>query len=452
MNIIISGCGKIGTTLVDALSSEGHDITVIDKDAKVIQEITNVYDVMGVVGNGTDCEPLEEANVSKARLFIAVTGSDELNMLSCYIARKMGAKHTIARIRNPEYNDDSLGFLRHHLNLSMAINPEMLAADEVFNVLKLPSASKIETFSKRNFELIEMVLKENSAIDGMKLSEIRAKRKENFLIGVVRRGDDVYIPDGNFVLKSGDRIGLMTSVADVARLLKSFAQTQKKARNIMILGASKTAYYLTKHLLNTGNNVTVIEKNLDRCEKFSEDLPKAVIIHGDGAQQELLLEEGLTSMDAFVSLTGMDEENILISYFASTQNVPKVISKVNRKELSALSSRLGLDCIISPRNVVQDLVLKYVRALDNSRGSNIETLYKVMDGKAEAIEFNVRPELDFLGIPLKELNIKPNILVAGIIRGRKIIIPAGDDYISANDKVVVLSTDTGLQDLSDILL
>ena len=452
MNIIISGCGKIGTTLVDALSSEGHDITVIDKDAKVIQEITNVYDVMGVVGNGTDCEPLEEANVSKARLFIAVTGSDELNMLSCYIARKMGAKHTIARIRNPEYNDDSLGFLRHHLNLSMAINPEMLAADEVFNVLKLPSASKIETFSKRNFELIEMVLKENSAIDGMKLSEIRAKRKENFLIGVVRRGDDVYIPDGNFVLKSGDRIGLMTSVADVARLLKSFAQTQKKARNIMILGASKTAYYLTKHLLNTGNNVTVIEKNLDRCEKFSEDLPKAVIIHGDGAQQELLLEEGLTSMDAFVSLTGMDEENILISYFASTQNVPKVISKVNRKELSVLSSRLGLDCIISPRNVVQDLVLKYVRALDNSRGSNIETLYKVMDGKAEAIEFNVRPELDFLGIPLKELNIKPNILVAGIIRGRKIIIPAGDDYISANDKVVVLSTDTGLQDLSDILL
>ena len=452
MNIIISGCGKIGTTLVDALSSEGHDITVIDKDAKVIQEITNVYDVMGVVGNGTDCEPLEEANVSKARLFIAVTGSDELNMLSCYIARKMGAKHTIARIRNPEYNDDSLGFLRHHLNLSMAINPEMLAADEVFNVLKLPSASKIETFSKRNFELIEMVLKENSAIDGMKLSEIRAKRKENFLIGVIRRGDDVYIPDGNFVLKSGDRIGLMTSVADVARLLKSFAQTQKKARNIMILGASKTAYYLTKHLLNTGNNVTVIEKNLDRCEKFSEDLPKAVIIHGDGAQQELLLEEGLTSMDAFVSLTGMDEENILISYFASTQNVPKVISKVNRKELSVLSSRLGLDCIISPRNVVQDLVLKYVRALDNSRGSNIETLYKVMDGKAEAIEFNVRPELDFLGIPLKELNIKPNILVAGIIRGRKIIIPAGDDYISANDKVVVLSTDTGLQDLSDILL
>ena len=178
MNIIISGCGKIGTTLVDALSSEGHDITVIDKDAKVIQEITNVYDVMGVVGNGTDCEPLEEANVSKARLFIAVTGSDELNMLSCYIARKMGAKHTIARIRNPEYNYDSLGFLRHHLNLSMAINPEMLAADEVFNVLKLPSASKIETFSKRNFELIEMVLKENSAIDGMKLSEIRAKRKE----------------------------------------------------------------------------------------------------------------------------------------------------------------------------------------------------------------------------------------------------------------------------------
>lgn len=452
MKIIIVGCGKIGTVILSSLVSEGHDVVAIDDDASVVNEITNIYDVMGVCGNGADCEALEEAGADKANLFVAATGSDELNMLSCFIARKMGARHTIARIRNPEYNDQSLGFMRQHLDLSMAINPERLCARELFNILKLPSAVKIETFSRRSFEMIELRLKQDSAADGMQLNELRQKYKAKFLICAVQRGDEVYIPDGSFALKSGDRIGLTAAPAEISKLLRAMGVMRRQARNIMILGGSRIAYYLAKSLLAAGNSVKIIEKNRERCEQLCEELPNAVVIHGDGAQQELLLEEGLDSMDAFVALTGMDEENILISIFASSRNVPKVISKVNRPELSSMAEKLGLDCIVSPRVVISDILVRYARALQNSLGSNVETLYKLMDGKAEALEFNVKKDPALMGIPLKDMKIKPHILIAGIIRGRKTIIPAGDDIILPGDKVIVLARDQRLSDLSDIIM
>ena len=451
MKIIIVGCGKIGTTILSSLVTEEHDVVAVDDNASVITEITNIYDVMGVCGNGADCETLTEAGVERAELFVAVTGSDELNMLSCFIARKMGAKHTIARIRNPEYNDQSLGFMKQQLHLSMAINPEKLAAKELFNVLKLPSAAKIESFSRRNFEMVELKLKPDSPLDGLKLIDLRKKYDVRVLICAVRRDDNIYIPDGNFELKSGDKIGITAAPAEILRFLRMLGIMQKQARNVMILGGSKTAYYLSEMLLAGGNSVKVIERDRKRCLELCDKLPSAVVIHGDGAQQELLREEGIHSMDAFVSLTGIDEENILLSFFAASQDVPKVISKVNRDEFAPIAEKLGLDCIVSPRKIISDILVRYARALENSIGSKVETLYQLMDGKAEALEFIVAPDCSLSGVSLKELKLKPNILVAGIIRGRKTIIPAGDDFILPGDNVVVLAAGQRLNDLSDII-
>ncbi len=451
MRIIVVGCGKIGNTIVGSLVNEGHDVVAIDDDPDIIASVTNTYDAMGVCGNGADCETLGEAEVEKAELFVSVTGSDELNMLSCFIAKRMGAKHTIARIRNPEFNDSSLGFLCQQLDLSVSINPELLAAQELFNILKFPSAVNVETFSGQSFEIVELRLKEDSPLVGMKLMELRKRYQAKFLICAVQREDAVYIPDGNFELKSGDKIGLTASPMEIQKLLKMLGILQKKARDIMILGASRIAYYLAKMMVAEGNSVKIIEKDRERCEEFCNILPGAVIICGDGAHPELLLEEGLATTDAFVALTGTDEENILLSFFANAQKVPKVISKINRSELSSMAENLGLDSMVSPQKTISDVLTRYARALQNSLGSNVETLYKIMDGKAEALEFNVQPDFRFLEVPLKEMKLKTNILVAGIIRGHKTIIPAGDDVIRSGDKVIVLSTEHRLQDLADIM-
>ncbi|MBQ7038083.1 MAG: Trk system potassium transporter TrkA [Clostridia bacterium] len=451
MNILVVGCGKIGGTIVASLVAEGHNVVAIDENPVPLNELGNVYDIMSVCGNGADSDVLEEAGVAKADLFVAVTGSDNTNMLSCFLAKRMGVAHTIARIRNPEYNDNSLNFLKQELGLSMSINPELLAAQEMYKILKLPSAVKVETFSRRRFEMIELHLKEDTPLDGLRLCDLRGKYKAKFLICVVQRGDEVYIPDGNFVLRAGDKIGLTAQQTEIHKLLREMGLLTKQARNVMILGGSRVAYYLAKLLLSGGSAVTIIERDQALCQELCNTLPKAVVVHGDGAQQEILLEEDLLSRDAFVALTGMDEENILISIFASSQNVPKVIAKVNREELSLLAEKLGMDCIVSPKKVITDVLVRYARALQNSMGSNIETLYHLMDGKAEALEFNVSPDFPMLGVALKEMKLKPNTLIAGIIRDRATIIPGGNDKIFVGDRVVVVAADRRLQDLSDIL-
>jgi len=452
MNIIIVGCGKIGSTIVSSLLEEGHDITAVDSDPAVISEISNIYDSMCVCGSGTDCDTLSEAGVENAELFVAVTGSDELNMLSCFLAKKMGAKHTIARIRNPEYNDKSLSFMRQHLDLSLSINPDLLAAQDLFHLLKLPSAVNIEKFSRRSFEMVELRLKDDSPMLGIPLMELRKKYQENFLICLVQRGDQVYVPDGRFCLESGDKIGITAPSSAIQKLLRTMGYNQKQARNVMILGASRMGFYLAKMLLASGTNVKIIDKNNERCHEISELLPDATVICGDGAQQELLNEEGLGSMDAFVALTGMDEENILISFYASSQGVPKVISKVNRDELRSIAEKMGLESIVSSKNVSSNLLARYARALENSMGSNVETLYKLMDDKAELLEFRAQDDPQLVNIPLKELRLKKDTLVPGIVRGRKTIIPAGDDVIMPGDRVIVLTAGHRMNDLADILM
>ena len=451
MKIIVVGCGKIGQSIIASLISEGHDVVANDKDPEVLGEVTNDYDVFSICGISTDCEVLTEADTAKADIFIAVTGSDELNMLSCYLAKTLGAQNTIARIRNREYNEKSLGFLQHELNLSMSINPEFFAAHDIYNVLKLPSAAHIETFSTRNFEIVELILRENSPLSGVKIMDLRRQHKAKFLICAVCRDEKVFIPDGNFVLQSGDRIALTAVPSEIIKLLKSLKITQRSAKKVMILGASRTGYYLARMLVLSGVSVIIIDKDQKVCEEIAEALPGATVILGDGAQQELLREEGLGEVDAFISLTGMDEQNILISYYAHSQNVPKVITKVNRNEFIPLATGLGLDTIVSPRRTISDVVLRYVRALKNSVGSNVEKLYKIMDGKAEALKFNVREDFKYIDIPLKDINFISNILIAGILRNRKAMVPTGDTVILPGDKVIVISAEHRLYDLADII-
>lgn len=452
MKIIVAGCGKIGASVLGNLADEGYDVVAIDKSSEVIATLTNVYDVMGVCGNAVDCDTLIEAGAADCGLFVAMTGSDELNMLSCYLARKMGAENVIARIRSPEYNDSSLSFLRQHLELSMAINPELLAAKEIYNILKFPTAQRIETFSRRNLEMIEFKLGEDSDLVGRNLLDIRKKYDAQFLICCVQRGDEVFIPNGFFELKAGDNIGLTASLSEMQKLMKMLKTLRKQAKNVLILGGSKTAFYLAKMFDMAGNSAKIIEQDEGRCRELTADLPHATVIHGNGVEQELLMEEGLATCDAFVSLTGFDEENILISLFAQMQKVPKTVVKINRDELVSMARKIGVESIVSPKDITSNILVQYARALVNSSGSAaVETLYKIFDGKAEALEFNVKTESKLTGVPLKDIRLKPNILIGGIMRGRKTIIPTGNDMILAGDRVIVISSNNRLNDILDIL-
>ncbi len=452
MKIILVGCGKVGVALIGALVAEGHDMVVIDSRREVLDEMTNQFDVMCMEASGADCEALQEAGVDKAALFIAVTGSDELNMLMCFLARRQGAAHTIARIRNPQYNDKSLGFLRQQLDLSMSINPELLTAQEIFHLLKLPAASKVETFSRRSFEMVELRLKEDSPLLGQRLMDLRSRFKAKFLVCMVQRENEVIIPRGDFILHAGDRIGLTADRTELWKLLKATGLAKRQARNVTLMGGSRIAFYLAKMLLSSGTSVTLIDTDRAICHRFSDQLPGIAVYCGDGTQQELLQEAGLLDQNAFVTLTGMDEENILVAYYAKSQKVDQVIAKVNRDEMGRMAEQMGLESVLSPKDVVVNVVLRYARALASSMGSSIENLYQLMDGKAEALEFIVSQEADFTRIPLRELRLKKNVLIGGILRERKAIIPAGDDVILPGDRVVVISGQHRFNALHEILL
>lgn len=452
MKIIIVGCGKIGKSMVRSLTAEGHDVVVVDNKASKLNETVNMFDVMGVCGNAADCDTLTEAGAQDADILVSATDSDEMNMLTCYIAKKLGAKHTVARIRNPEYNDQSLGFLRSQLDLSISLNPELLIAEEIANILQLPSAVKLEQFSRRNVEMVEIIIPQESQLCGMTLIKMREKYRADYLICTVQRNNAVYIPDGRFELRAGDRIGLVAAHSEISKLLSMLGLLKKRAESVMILGGGKASYYLAKKLISLGVDVKIIEKLEDRCQFLADELPEAVIINGDGAKQELLLEEGILHIDAFVSLTGMDEQNIMLSIFASMQNVPKVVAKINRDELLTMADKLGVETVVSSSHLTTNIIVRYARALENSKGSNVETLYKLVDGKAEALEFKVGEGSRAEGIALKDIRLKPDVLIAGITRGRKTIIPSGNDMILKGDRVIVISTDQRFNDLDDILM
>lgn len=451
MKIIIVGCGKVGSTLAEQLNRENHDITLIDCDSEALQSISDSTDVMSVTGNGAVYQVQMEAGIKEADLLIATTNSDELNMLCCLIAKKAGNCHTIARIRNPEYSAE-INYIREELNLSLAINPELAAAREIARLLRFPNAIKIELFAKGRIELLKFLIPKDSILDRMKVMDVVSRLKSNVLICAVERGDNVVIPDGNFEMRGGDKISFIAPHADCADFFRKAGIENNTVNSAMFVGGGKLTVYLAKALADTKIKIKIIEQDEERCRILSEILPHAMIIHGDGSDQKLLLEEGIRQTEAFASLTGFDEENILLSLYAASQSGAKLITKVNKIAFENVINSLNLGSVIYPKMLTADIILQYVRAMQNSMGSNIETLYKIVADKAEALEFRVRGDSPVLGIPLEKLRTRNNLLVACINRNGRIIMPRGKDTLEAGDTVIIVTTHTGLNDLKDILI
>lgn len=451
MNIMIVGCGKVGATLAEKLSNEGHDLVLVDLDGKRVEEIAIECDAMGITGNGASFNVQMEAGVENTDLLIAVTGSDELNLLCCLIARKAGNCHTIARVRNPLYSKE-LAFIKERLGISMIINPEFAAAQEISRILRFPSAIKIEPFAKGKVELLQFKLKSKCGLDGRSVSEVSNKIHCDVLICAVERGNQITIPNGDFVLQDGDKLSIMAAPVNSARFFRKIGLDTHQVKDTMIVGGGTIAYYLAKQLLGMGIKVTIIELHEKRCDELSRLLPEAVVICGDGTDHRLLLEEGLETAQSVVSLTNMDEENVLLSLFAKKHSQAKAVAKVNRIAFDDIIEGLDIGSVIYPKYITADYILQYVRAMNNSiDSSNVETLYKILDNRAEALEFSVKEPSAVTNVPLNKLELKENLLITCIHRNGKVMIPRGHDMIKVGDTVIVIATEGGFNNICDIL-
>lgn len=450
MKIVIVGDGKVGLALTARLSRAGHDVVVIDRDPRVLEESLQTYDVMVVQGNGACKSVLEEAGIDTADLLIAATSSDEINLLCCMVANKMANVHTIARVRSPEYAGQ-LNFLKDELGLSMTINPEMAAAREIDHLLQFPSFLKRDRFAKGRVEIVELKICADSPLRGKPLSQLYKLIRVKVLVCAVERRGMVYIPSGAFTLEEGDKISVTADSKDLVTLLKNLGLTTERTRSALIIGGSRIAYYLARRLLSSGITVKIIEQDITRCEELAALLPKATIINADGSRQDILRAEGITSTDAVVTLTDMDEENLIISMYATHVGVPKSITKINRAEYVDTFSDLGIDTVISPKDLCCTDIVRYVRAMENTTGGAVQTLHYIVEGKAEALEFVVTSATRHLDEPLTQVPIKPNILLSCILRGGKTIIPQGSDCIRLGDTVIVVTTaEQTIRDLGDI--
>ena len=453
MRIVVVGAGKVGRVLTEQLAAEKHDIVVIDQDSDLIESLVNIYDVRGVVGNGGCYDVQKDAFEDGADLLIATTSSDETNILACLVAKKLGTPHTIARIRNPEY-EKQLHFMREELGLSMVVNPEKATAREIARVLRFPTAIKREQFCRQRFELVEYRINEGNPLVGLQLSDLYRNIRVKILICAVARGQQTIIPTGATVLQKGDKIYLTASARELESFFRKLNIFKARANNIMIVGASRIAYYLVKELQDIQKRMTVIDSNAARCQAMGEKFPGVLVIHGDGADSELLSEERISEMDAFVPLTGLDETNIILAMYASQFPNCKVVAKINRPSFADLANQKGLvDSVVSTAAVTSETIARYVRAMQNSFDSdNIKTLQRLVGGRVEALEFNVGPGLPFIGVPLKDLNLREGLLVAGIVRQNGApVIPSGADALQEGDDVVIVTTDTTLHALRDIV-
>ncbi len=451
MNTIIIGCGKVGQKLAEKLSQEeNQNITVVDPKYDVVQDIINQYDAMGVVGSGASFEVLLEAGIETADILIAVTGSDELNLLTCLIAKKAGNCQTIARVRKPEYSRE-LHLFKDDLGLAMVINPELTAANEIARILRFPSAIQIDTFAKGRVEILKFKVTDGSVLDEIKVSEINSKLNTDILVCGVERGDEAFIPDGSFVIKKGDFVSIVAAPLSGSEFFHKIGIKTNRVKDTIIVGGGATSYYLADKLTQRGIKVKIIEKDTKRCEELCQMLPKATIINADGTENRVLFEEGIENAESFVSLTGIDEENIMLSLFAKSQMDGKVITKVNRVSYDDVIASLDLDTVIYPKDITAEYIVRFVRAKQNSIDCDIETMHLILDDKAEALEFTINENSPVLGIPLVDLSLKDNVLIACINRQGRIIIPRGQDAIRQGDTVIVVTTHLGFKDINDIL-
>jgi len=451
MNIIIVGCGKVGQKITEMLSLENeHNITIIDPDYSVVSDLTNEYDIMGVEGSGTSIDILTEAGIENADILIAVTGSDEINIITCLIAKKAGNCKTIARVRRPEYRKE-INLIKDELGLAMVINPELAAASEIARLIRFPSAIQIDTFAKGRVEILKFKISEDSPLCDLRIADMSTKLKSEILVCGVERGEEAAIPRGDFVLKEGDKISIVGSYENVTEFFKKIGFKMQTIRDTTIVGGGETAYYLAKQLITTGVRVKIIEKDAKRCGELCELLPKATIINGDGTDTRVLMEEGLEGAGSFVTLINIDEENIMLSLFAKSKTDGKIITKINKIAYDEVIKGLDLDAIIYPKNITAEYIVRFVRATNNSLGNNIETMHFILDGKAEALEFKIEKDSPVADITLENLSLKQNVLIACINRGTKVFMPHGKDVIKAGDNVIVVTTSHGFEDISDIL-
>lgn len=451
MKIIVLGAGKVGKTLIKHMSNEDHDIIVVDQNATKVEEVVNQFDVIGVVGNGGSYDILMEAGAQDANLIICVTTFDELNILAGLMAKKMGTKHTIARVRNPDYSSQR-DFMRDQLGFSMIVNPELEAASEIRRVLSFPSAVKVDTFSRGKVELAEFFVEDHSRLNGVELSQLHKITKTNILVCAVSHNEDVIIPDGNYVIKPGDHLYITGTHRDLSRFCLDIGVITTRIKNVIIVGGGKIAYYLSKQLSTQGIKVKIIEKDKNRCQVLAEKLPYVTIIHGDGSDDELLNEEGIENTDAVLALTGLDEENIVLSLSAKSLYHKKTIAKITRMNYAGLSDVLKVDSIVAPKKIVASQIIRYVRAkMNKDNDSSVKTLYKIVDGEVEAIEFKVTEQFKYLHKTLNEMKIKEHVLVAAIIRENEVIVPKGNTTMELNDYVIIVSRGEIMKSLNDIL-
>ncbi len=450
MKIIIIGSGKVGFTLAKQLSGENHDLVLIDHRAEAMQVADNTLDILCLEGSGASIQILLEAGVRSADLVISVTGSDELNIVCCLIAKKLGARHTVARIRSPEYFREA-NLLKREVGLNMIINPEYAAAQEISRLLRVPSAFSVETFARGLVELIGFPILESDGLAGLSLFEYNKRRSNGVLMCAVIRGSEVYVPNGRFVPQVGDKAYVIGSQREIARFFHTLGRDGNRIRAITVLGGSKIATYLTWAVEKVGMKVRIVEQDPEKCEALSDKLPDSLIIWGDGTDSAVIDGEGLLDTDAFIALTNRDEENLLMAMTAQRHGVKKVIAKMSRPNYIEMMRESGVDSIISPKDITANQISAYVRAMARSEGSAVENLYKPLGGAIEAVEFTATATTRFLDTPLKDLRLKPGMLVAAIAREGKIIIPDGSTSIRAGDKVIVMAKSIFLQDLDEIL-
>ena len=449
MKIVIVGCGNVGYHLADLLVEEGHNIVIIDNHEKTLNKRIETLDIIGVYGDGSYYDVQMEADVPNADLLIAATPRDEINMLCCLLAKKLGAKSTIARVRDPNYSSQ-LYLLTDELGLSMAINPELAAAEEIVRLLKFPSALKIDTLAKGIVELVQFKLTKDNPLVDKELHAISSRYSHNILICAVERDADVIMPTGSYRLQVGDKVHIIGKAQSITHFFKSIGQFQPKLKQVMIVGGGRITYHLAKQILSLGMKVKIIESNRARCEELCELLPKADIVHGDGTDRMLLTSEDIDTTDAFIALAGSDESNLFMSMFAKTQNIGKIITKINRTNYMDFMLQLGVDSVISQQYITSNTIARYVRAMQNKVGSSVQTLYRIINDKAEALEFIANDKTQHLNKPLHQLDLKPNLLVAALVRDGDLVIPDGNDMIKKDDKVIVITTNKHLSDLNDI--
>lgn len=452
MRILVVGDGKVGHTLAEQLTREGHDVIIIDRSESVLQHSEDTLDVLCVRGNGANARTLIDAGVDKADILVAATASDETNMLCCLIAKRLGAQYTIARIRDPEYNE-SLSLLRQETDIDMAINPERATALEISRLLRFPFANNIESFGKGQVEMVEFRAQEKDIVVGHPLRTLSTHLPglPKVLYAAVERDGKVIIPNGEFIIRPGDLVHVAGEIVTVTNFFRFLGKHSLRIKNVMILGGGRISYYLAKMIVPTGMHVSMIEINPRKAEELSEALPHVNVILGDGTDQELLEQEGLDQMDAFVAMCDRDEENLMTGLFAVKQGVPKVVVKNNRVAYAEVIRDMGLDSIVSPKSITCAAILRYVRARVNSEGTKVERLYRLMNDQVEALEFIARGTDPYIGIPLRDLQVRPGTLVAVIVRRGKVIVPFGSDHIEDGDRVVVIACENGLGDLNEVI-